>query len=189
MPGRSVDVVARSHRLVHSRLASSADRSGLTGVVARAGRRELLVAGGLTRVVGLLCHRASPRYGPFPMVPRSRAGETGQRNETSTREVAMMTVVTTTRLRPGGEEEWDTAMRDRFDSARGRAGWISGQLLIPEDERDTRTIVGTWRSREDWKAWHDDPAFLEQRTVLERLEAEPNRTQWFDLIADARAEP
>lgn len=99
----------------------------------------------------------------------------------------MMTVVTTTTLRTGGEGEWDTAMRDRFASARGRAGWISGQLLIPEAEPDTRTIVGTWRSREDWQAWHDDPAFLEQRTVLERLEAAPNRTQWFDVIADARA--
>jgi heme-degrading monooxygenase HmoA len=100
----------------------------------------------------------------------------------------MMTVVTTTRLRAGGEEEWDTAMRERFDSARGRAGWISGQLLTPEDERDMRTIVGTWRSREDWQAWHDDPAFLERRTVLERLETEPNHMQWFDVIADARAD-
>jgi heme-degrading monooxygenase HmoA len=100
----------------------------------------------------------------------------------------MMTVVTTTRLRPGGEEEWGTAMRARFDSARGRPGWISGQLLTPEDERDTRTIVGTWRSREDWEAWHHDPAFLEQRTTLERLEAEPNQTRWFDVVADARAD-
>jgi heme-degrading monooxygenase HmoA len=102
--------------------------------------------------------------------------------------VAMMTVVTTTRLRAGGEEQWDAAMRQRFDSARGRPGWISGQLLTAEDEPDTRTIVGTWRSREDWKAWHDDPAFLDQRAVLERLEVEVNRTQWFDVIADARAE-
>jgi heme-degrading monooxygenase HmoA len=122
------------------------------------------------------------------MVLLRRSGETGRRIETSTTGVAMKTVVTSTRLRPGGEEEWDTAMRERFDSARGRPGWISGQLLTPEDERDARTIVGTWRSREDWKAWHDDPAFLEQRTVLERLEAEPNRTQWFDVIADARAD-
>ena len=99
----------------------------------------------------------------------------------------MMTVVTTTRLLPGGHEEWDAAMRERFDSARGRPGWISGQLLTPVDEPDTRTIVGTWRAREDWEAWHSDPAFLERRTVLERLEAEPNRTQWFDVVADARA--
>jgi heme-degrading monooxygenase HmoA len=100
----------------------------------------------------------------------------------------MMTVVTTTRLRSGGEEEWDAAMRERFESARGRPGWISGQLLTPVDDAGTRTIVGTWRSREDWEAWHSDPAFLEQRTTLERLEAEPNRTQWFDVVADARTD-
>ena len=100
----------------------------------------------------------------------------------------MMTVVTTTRLRPGGEEEWDAAMRERFDSARGRQGWVSGQLLTPEGEQQARTIVGTWRSREDWEAWHSDPAFLEQRTTLERLESEPSGTQWFDVVADARAD-
>jgi heme-degrading monooxygenase HmoA len=100
----------------------------------------------------------------------------------------MMTVVTTARLRPGGHEEWDAAMRERFDSARGRAGWISGQLLTPLDEPDTRTIVGTWRNRDDWEAWHSDPAFLEQRTTLERLEAEPNSTRWFEVVADARAD-
>ncbi len=100
----------------------------------------------------------------------------------------MMTVVTTTRLRPGGEEEWDAAMRERFDSARGRPGWISGQLLTPVDEPGARTIVGTWRGREDWEAWHDDPAFLEQRATLERLESEPNSTQWFEVVADARAD-
>jgi hypothetical protein len=32
------------------------------------------------------------------------------------------------------------------------------------------------------------PAFLEQRTTLEALEAEPNRTQWFDVVADAHAD-
>ena len=100
----------------------------------------------------------------------------------------MMTVVTTTRLRPGGEEEWDAAMRERFDSAHGRPGWISGQLLTPEGEQHTRTVVGTWRSREDWEAWHSDPAFLEQRTTLERLESEPSSAQWFVVVADARAD-
>jgi heme-degrading monooxygenase HmoA len=99
----------------------------------------------------------------------------------------MMTVVTTTLLRPGGEEEWDAAMRERFDSARSRPGWVSGQLLIPEAQRATRVIVGTWRSREDWESWHADPAFLERRATLEQLEAEPSRTEWFDVVADARA--
>jgi heme-degrading monooxygenase HmoA len=99
----------------------------------------------------------------------------------------MMTVVTTTRLRPGGEEQWDTAMRERFDSAHTRPGWVSGQLLIAEDETSSRVIVGTWRSREDWESWHSDPAFLEQRETLEQFEAEPSRTAWFSVVADARA--
>ena len=98
----------------------------------------------------------------------------------------MMTVVTTTRLRPGGEAEWDAAMRARFDSARERPGWISGQLLTSDDEGSTRVIVGTWRSREDWESWHSDPDFLEQRATLERLEEEPSRSEWFRVVAVAR---
>lgn len=97
----------------------------------------------------------------------------------------MMTVVTTTRLRPGGEAEWDAAMRARFDSARERPGWISGQLLTSDDEDSIRVIVGTWRSREDWEGWHADPAFLDQRATLERLEEEPSRVAWFRVVADA----
>jgi heme-degrading monooxygenase HmoA len=99
----------------------------------------------------------------------------------------MMTVVTTTRLRPGAEQDWDTAVRERFESAHGRPGWISGQLLTPEGEDHTRVIVGTWRTREDWERWHEDPAFLDQRTRLTELEAEPSTTQWYGVVADARA--
>ena len=99
----------------------------------------------------------------------------------------MMTVVTTTTLRPGGEQEWDTAVRERFESAHGRPGWVSGQLLRPQGDELLRVIVGTWRSREDWEAWHQDPAFQDARDTLERLEAEPSRSQWFVVVADARA--
>jgi heme-degrading monooxygenase HmoA len=99
----------------------------------------------------------------------------------------MMTVVTTIRLRPGGEAEWDTAIRERFESARDRPGWVSGQLLTPDDGSSTRVIVGTWRSREDWEAWHHDPAFLGQRDTLERLEDGPSRAEWFRVVADEHA--
>lgn len=97
----------------------------------------------------------------------------------------MMTVVTTTRVRAGAEAEWDDAMRARFESARDRPGWVSGQLLTPDDESSTRTVVGTWRTRQDWESWHHDPAFLEQRGTLERLEDEPSRTAWFHVVAEA----
>jgi len=100
----------------------------------------------------------------------------------------MMTVVTTTRLRSGAEADWDGAMRDRFESARGRPGWVSGQLLVPEGGGSTRIIVGTWRSLEDWESWHSDPAFLEQRETLERLEEEPSRSEWYTVAAAAHSD-
>jgi hypothetical protein len=50
----------------------------------------------------------------------------------------MMTVVTTTRLRRGAEQEWDAAVRERFESAHDQHGWVSGQLLTPEGEEHTR---------------------------------------------------
>jgi heme-degrading monooxygenase HmoA len=61
-------------------------------------------------------------------------------------------------------------------------------LLTPEDAPDTRVIVGTWRSREDWQVWHQDPAFLEQHGKLAEFEAEPSVTAWY-LVADAQASP
>jgi heme-degrading monooxygenase HmoA len=98
----------------------------------------------------------------------------------------MMTVITTMKLQPGAAPDCDGMIHERFQSAHGRPGWISGQLLTPVDLPDTRVIVGTWRSREDWEAWHDDPAFLENRNALERLQAEPNVTAWYEVVDQAR---
>jgi heme-degrading monooxygenase HmoA len=99
----------------------------------------------------------------------------------------MVTVVTTTKLRPGTEDEWDAAIRQRFESAHDREGWVSGQILTPEDTTGRRVLVGTWQSRENWEAWHSDPGFLEQRTRLEELEAEPSQTTWYTVVVDAHA--
>lgn len=99
----------------------------------------------------------------------------------------MMTVVTTMKVRSGSEAEWDALIAERFRSAHGRPGWVSGQLLTPAGEDRARVLVGTWRSREDWKAWHDDPAFLEHRSRLEELQEEPSTATWYDVVAHEHA--
>jgi heme-degrading monooxygenase HmoA len=99
----------------------------------------------------------------------------------------MMTVITTTRLKPGADQEWDAAIGERFQSARERPGWICGQLLTPLEALDARVIVGTWRAKDDWKAWHQDPAFAGQRSRLEELEAVPSTTAWYTVVADGQA--
>ena len=98
----------------------------------------------------------------------------------------MMTVITHVSLKPGREPEWDNAMRDRLEAARGQAGWVGGQLLIPLDGLNRRVIVGTWATRADWEAWHQDPAFQETRQRMEGLQDEPSEMQWFEVITEAR---
>lgn len=98
----------------------------------------------------------------------------------------MMTLVTTMKLDPKAEGEWESLIRERFRLAQDHAGWVSGQLLAAADSPHTRVIVGTWRSREDWDSWHRDPDFLGSRARLDELHAEEQVSAWYEVIEDAR---
>jgi heme-degrading monooxygenase HmoA len=100
----------------------------------------------------------------------------------------MITVITTTKLKAGTEHEWDAAMRERFTSAHERQGWVSSQLLAPVGAPESRVLIGTWSTRDDWQAWHNTAAFLDQRGRLEALEAEPSTSQWYTVVASGRAD-
>jgi heme-degrading monooxygenase HmoA len=68
----------------------------------------------------------------------------------------MMTIITHIHLKEGAGREWDAAMRARLSGAKKRPGWVGGQLLRQSDKPDRRVIVGTWKTRADWEAWHHD---------------------------------
>jgi heme-degrading monooxygenase HmoA len=96
----------------------------------------------------------------------------------------MVTVVTRVTLHEGAEPEWDAIMRERMDSARGRAGWVRGQILMPLNTLNQRVIVGTWETRADWEAWHADESFLETRQRLEGIQAQPDEMWWHEVLLD-----
>src|SRR3989442_4864266 len=98
----------------------------------------------------------------------------------------MMTIVTHVHLREDAGREWDTAMRTRLSAAKKRSGWVGGQLLRPADKQDRRVIVGTWRTRADWEAWHHDPQFAKTRQRLDGLESAPAEHWWHDVVLDVR---
>jgi heme-degrading monooxygenase HmoA len=100
----------------------------------------------------------------------------------------MMTVITRIELKEGSEPEWDDVMRERLEAAKTRQGWVAGQIAMPLDSLRSRLIVGTWRTRADWEAWHEDPTFEETRERLEHLQASPGETTWHEVIAGRRAE-
>lgn len=98
----------------------------------------------------------------------------------------MMTIVTRVKLKAGREPEWDAAMRERLESARQRPGWIGGQLLMPLGSLSERVIIGTWQTRADWEAWHEDAAFRETRRRLDGCEAGPREEWWHEVITEER---
>ena len=98
----------------------------------------------------------------------------------------MMTIVTHVHVKEGAARDWDAIMRRRLSAARQRPGWIGGQLLRPGDKPDRRVIVGTWKGRGDWEAWHHDPQFTETRHRLDGLESAPCEHWWHDVVLDVR---
>lgn len=98
----------------------------------------------------------------------------------------MMTIVTHVHLREGAGRDWDAAMRQRLSAARKASGWVGGQLLRPADKPERRVIVGTWRTRASWEAWHHDPQFTETRRRLDGLERTPAEHWWHEVVLDVR---
>jgi heme-degrading monooxygenase HmoA len=78
-------------------------------------------------------------------------------------------------------------MRDRLSAARGRPGWIGGQLAIPLDGHNKRAVIGTWESRADWEAWHEDETFAETRKRMDGLQEGRSDMVWYEVVTDARA--
>src|SRR5215475_10326359 len=101
----------------------------------------------------------------------------------------MMTIVTHVHLKEGAGPDWDATMRSRLSAAKKRAGWIGGQFLRPADKPEQRVIVGTWKTRADWEAWHHDPRFAETRQRLDGLESAPAEHWWHDVVLDVRKAP
>jgi heme-degrading monooxygenase HmoA len=94
-----------------------------------------------------------------------------------------MTVMTETTLKPGQEQQWDNAYERRADAVSAQDGWISLQLLIPEDSPNKRVVLGTWRSKEDWEAWHTSDVFRETREQMDAAEeAEDRQDRWFEVV-------
>jgi heme-degrading monooxygenase HmoA len=98
----------------------------------------------------------------------------------------MMTIITRVTLKEGAEPDWDNAMRERMTAAREQPGWIGGQIVIPLDALNERLIIGTWRTRADWEAWHTDAAFTATRKRLDGLAVGPAQESWHEVIEDVR---
>jgi heme-degrading monooxygenase HmoA len=100
----------------------------------------------------------------------------------------MMTIVTEITIEPGQETAWDEAYRERLDDAPNQEGWISTQLLIPLDAPNKRLVVGTWRTRADWEAWHTTDTFERTRERLNAVKQTADPERWYEVVTMASQE-
>ena len=98
----------------------------------------------------------------------------------------MVTVVTRVGIKDGRESEWDEVFAKRVEAARAQQGFEFVQLCQPDGAPSDRVIVGTWQTHDDWRSWHDDPAFLETREELEEIGQESAGSQWYEVVVEER---
>lgn len=94
----------------------------------------------------------------------------------------MMTVITEITIHPGQEPRWDDAFNQRFKDAPNQPGWLGVELLIPIDAPNHRVVVGTWRSIDDWEAWHETSEFQRTRAIMDSVEQESGPERWYDVV-------
>ncbi len=98
----------------------------------------------------------------------------------------MMTIVSRVQVEEGREPAWDEAFRKRAAAARDQPGFVSLQLGIPVDELSQRVVIGTWKTRADWEAWHATEPFQNTRAELDEPEAKTLYEGWYEIIVEER---
>ena len=48
-------------------------------------------------------------------------------------------------------------------------------------------VVGTWESRADWEAWHEDSTFAETRARMDGLQEGRSEMVWYEVVTEGRA--
>lgn len=96
----------------------------------------------------------------------------------------MLTVITETTVRRGREAEWDAAYHERAADARRQPGWLDLHLLAPVDQPQARIVVGTWRDRDAWRAWHETDGFLATRARLDAATETTGEDRWFEVVEE-----
>jgi heme-degrading monooxygenase HmoA len=85
-------------------------------------------------------------------------------------------------LRPGAEATWDSAFRDRVETATAAPGWLGVATWAPVAEPSQRIVVGRWRSRADYEAWTLTESYLSTKATLDSCQTAAPDIEWFRSV-------
>jgi heme-degrading monooxygenase HmoA len=93
----------------------------------------------------------------------------------------MVTIISRQTVSPEDHSAWETAIRERAEGATRQPGFVRGQVLVPMDQPDVRTIIGTWESRADWERFRDSAVYTRTAEQLAGLSSGVE-AQWSEAL-------
>ena len=102
------------------------------------------------------------------------------------RRFVMIRAIIERRLQKG--EHISRLLQQLRSVAMAQVGYISGETLINTERPDVVTVMSTWRSLEDWKAWERSGPRVALDREIESLLAEPPIVKTYKIVSPEELE-
>ncbi len=95
----------------------------------------------------------------------------------------MIRVIIERHLKKGKGEDLVPLLRELRTAALHQPGYVTGETLASTEDPSVITVLGTWRSLEDWKAWGKSEKRIKLYAKIEPLLVEKPKVSIYRLMA------
>jgi heme-degrading monooxygenase HmoA len=95
----------------------------------------------------------------------------------------MVRVVIQRHLKEGKKGELMPLLRELRAAAMSQEGYITGETLASTGDPSIISVLSTWRSLEDWKAWEKAEPRIKLYKQIEALLVEKPRVSVYQVVA------
>lgn len=95
----------------------------------------------------------------------------------------MIRVVIERRLKPDKKGDLMHLLRELRTTAMHEPGYITGESLSSTEDDSVVTVLSTWRSLKDWKAWEKTKSRTRLYQQIESLLAEKPKVAVYEVMA------
>ena len=95
----------------------------------------------------------------------------------------MIKVIIERRLKEGKREDLIPLLMKLRTEAIHHPGYITGETLVSTEDPSVITVLSTWRSLDDWKAWEKSEARVKLYWQIEPLLQEKAKVSIYQIMA------
>ena len=95
----------------------------------------------------------------------------------------MIRVIIERHLKEGKREDLIPLLMKLRAEAMHHPGYVTGETLVSTEDASSITVLSTWRSLDDWKAWEKSEARLKLYWQIEPLLKEKTKISTYQIMA------